>query len=266
MSTTHDLDGRWALVTGASSGLGAEFARALAALGCNLVLVARREARLRELECELKKARGVKVHVVPTDLREQNAPERLREALQGEGIAVDILVNNAGMGFFGRVLDVPWDKDRDTMALNVLVLVHLTRLFAKDMVAKGFGRILQVASTGAFQPVPSMATYGASKAFVLSFGEAMDFELCSTGVTCTVLAPGYTDTEFHQAGGQPMTMLKRMMMMDSRKVAAIGVRAMLRGKRSVVAGFTNAVLAWSTRFIPRRWTTWMSHRILDPAR
>jgi short-subunit dehydrogenase len=266
MPTNHNLKGRWALITGASSGLGTEFARELAARGCNVVLVARREDRLRELEREIASSGVVKAHVVAMDLCEQDAPERLRQALQREGIAIDLLVNNAGIGFFGRVLDVAWEKDRDTIVLNILALVQLTRLFAKDMVARGFGHILQVASTGAFQPDPSMATYGASKAFVLSFGEAMAFELHGTEVTCTVLSPGYTDTEFHQAGSQPMTWFKRMMMMDSRKVARIGVEAMLRGRRSVVAGFANAIMAWSTRLFPRRLTTWMSHRILDPSR
>jgi short-subunit dehydrogenase len=264
MSTERDLKGRWALVTGASSGLGADFARVLAVCGCNLVLLARREDKLARLREEIAHNGSIQVRTVAQDLLEPNAAQGLYQALQKDGISIDILINNAGIGHFGDVVELAWEKDRDTLHLNMVVLVQLSKLFARDMVARGFGRILQVASTGAYQPDPSMACYGASKAFVLSFGEALAFELAGTGVTCTVLSPGYTDTEFHQVGGQPMTWLKRTMMMESRQVADIGVRAMLRGRRSVVAGLANAVMAWSMRLLPRRLATWLSHWALDP--
>jgi len=258
------LNGRWALVTGASSGLGVDFARELASRGCNLVLVARRQDRLAALRAELERDLGVAVRAFPVDLLTPNAAQTLHTALVGEGIAVDLLINNAGRGTFGNLLDGTWENDRDTIALNIGALVELTRLFGKDMAARGFGRILQVASTGAYQPAPSLACYGATKAFVLSYGEALGREWLGTGVTCTVLSPGFTATEFFQSSGQPIGWLARLVMMDSKVVARIGVRALLAGKRAVIAGWGNAVLAWAERFVPRRMVTAIAHFILDP--
>jgi short-subunit dehydrogenase len=262
MAKRADLKGRWALVTGASSGLGADFARELAALGCNLVLTARNEETLRRLAVELERTRGAKTVVLSADLGAWDSALALYERVQGEQIEVDVLVNSAGFGPFGDFLELPWEKDRDVLLLNVVAVVQLTKLFARDMAERGYGRILQVASTAAFEPVPSMASYGASKAFVSSFGEALAFELKGSGVTCTVVSPGYTQTGFFTAGGQPLSRIKRASMMESREVARIGIKAMLKGRPSVIPGFSNALLIWGSRFAPRRLAVAMSARIV----
>jgi short-subunit dehydrogenase len=202
--------------------------------------------------------------VFPLDLLAPFAARDLHTALSAEGLAIDLLINNAGKGYHGDMLGGTWEKDRDTLDLNIGALVELTRLFGQDMATRGFGRILQVASTGAYQPAPSLACYGASKAFVLSYGEALGREWRGTGVTCTVLSPGFTATEFFQSSGQPLSWLHRLVMMDSKVVARIGVRALLAGKRAVIAGWGNAALAWAERFFPRRMVTAIAHFILDP--
>src|SRR5512134_3252055 len=188
-----ELRGRWALVTGASSGIGADFARELAARGMHLVLVARREERLRALAEELERAHGVRTRVIAADLAKPDAPRALHERLRGEGVAVDVLVNNAGFGVYGAFLDVPWEREREMIELDVVALLHLTKLFARDMRERGFGRVLEVASIGAFQPSPTYAAYSAAKAFVQSFGEALACELRGSGVTVTTISPGVTD-------------------------------------------------------------------------
>lgn len=247
------LGDRWALVTGASSGIGADFARELAQRGMHLVLVARREERLRALAEELEREHGVRTRVIVADLGKPDAPRALHEQLQGEGIAVDVLVNNAGFGVFGEFLDVPWERERQMLELDVLALVHLTKLFAADMRARGFGRVLQVSSIGAFQPSPTYATYSAAKAFVLSFGEALACELRGSGVTVTVVAPGVAETEFFAVAGQKRSLFQRLTIMSSARVAGIGVRALERGRTLVVPGLVNAATAWSMRLLPRRW-------------
>jgi short-subunit dehydrogenase len=247
-----ELRDRWALVTGASSGIGADLARELAARGAHLVLVARREERLRALADELERAHGVRTRVVAMDLAAPDAPPALHARLAGEGIAVDVLVNNAGFGVYGPFLDVDWEREREMIALDVVALVHLTKLFARDMRARGFGRVLQVASIGAFQPSPTYATYSAAKAFVQSFGEALACELRGTGVTVTVVSPGVTETEFFAVAGQQRSLFQRLTVMPSAKVARIALRAMERGRPLVVPGLANAFTAWSMRLLPRR--------------
>lgn len=256
--TSFDLRGQTALVTGASSGLGVDFARQLAAAGTHLVLVARRLDRLEALADELRAAHGVTVVVLAMDLAVTDAPARLHAELTSRGIAVDILVNNAGYGLHGAFVDLPWDRERAMIELDIVTLVHLTKLFVRDMVARGRGRVLQVASIGAYQPSPTYATYSAAKAFVLSFGEALNYELRGTGVRCTVLSPGVTATEFLEVSGQRPTAYQRMMMMTSTAVVRRGLSAMLRGRASVVPGVLNALGAWMVRLMPRRWATAMA--------
>lgn len=244
------LRGRRALVTGASSGLGVDFARQLGAAGCNLVLVARRQDRLSEVRDEVKDAHGVEVDVIPADLSAAGARQELFARLEGKD--VDVLVNNAGYGIYGAFADVEWERTGNMLQLDVVALVHLTRLFLPGMVERGFGRVLQVSSIAAYQPSPTYAAYGAAKGFVLSFGEALNYELKGTGVCCTVLSPGNTATAFHQVAGQDLTLYQRLTMMPSPKVARIGLRAMMRGRSSVMPGLFNRLLAWSSRFVPRR--------------
>lgn len=251
----HSIRGRWALVTGASSGLGVDFARELGRRGCHTVLVARREERLRALAEELQRDHRISTAVIPLDLATPDARAQLHREISQRGHPIDVLVNNAGVGSHGDFLTCPWERDLMMLQLDVVALVHLTKLIARDMVERGFGRILHVASLAAYQPVPSYAVYGAAKSFVLNFGEALNHELRGSGVTCTVLSPGVTHTEFQQTAGHDYTSFMRRFGMQSPQVARIGIKAMLQRRSSVVAGWPNALLAWSVRFTPRRLAT-----------
>jgi len=244
------LKGKTALVTGASSGLGVDFARELARRGCRLVLVARREELLKKLQGELQSKHGITAIVMTLDLGDEGAPQMLYDALKAQQVNVDILVNNAGFGLFGLELQIPWDKTRQMLLLDVIALTHLTKLFARDMVKRGWGRMLQIASIGAYQPSPTYAAYSAAKSYVRSFSQALNFELRHTGVSSTVISPGVTATEFLQVSGQKPTAYQRLMMMRSDQVAAIGIKAMLKGRYSVVPGFLNWLAALFTMITP----------------
>ncbi len=250
----HDgsLQGKTALVTGASSGLGVDFARELARRGCRLVLVARREELLKKLQGELQAQFGITAIVMTVDLGDPAAPQMLYDTLKAQQVGVDLLVNNAGFGVYGMELDIPWDKTRQMLMLDIVALTHLTKLFARDMVKRGWGRMLQVASIGAYQPSPTYAAYSAAKSYVRSFSQALNFELRGSGVSSTVISPGITATEFLQVSGQKPTAYQRMMMMPSAEVAAIGVKAMLQGRYSVVPGFLNWLSALFTMITPDR--------------
>jgi short-subunit dehydrogenase len=240
------------LITGASSGLGVDFATILAERGCNLVLVARREDRLRALAEELTHKHGVQAHVIAMSLAQLGAAQGLYDRIRALHLTVDVLINNAGFGIYGPFTEIPWEREEEMLRLDIIALVHLTKLFVRDMLARNFGYVLQVSSIGAYQPSPTYATYSAAKAFVLSFGEALNYELRATNVKVSVLSPGVTATEFLQVAGQRKSLFQRLSMMQSRPVAEIGIAAMLRGKPSKVPGVMNAVTAWSLRFIPRR--------------
>ena len=248
------LKNRTALVTGASSGLGVDFARELARLGCNLVLAARREDQLQTVAHEIRTNFGVQVLVMPVDLALGEARQGLYDQLKARGIAVDVLVNNAGFGYYGEFAGVPWDREKAMLDVDILALTHLTKLFIQDMLARDFGFILQVASVGAYQPSPTYATYSAAKSFVLNFGEALNFELHRSGVSCTVISPGVTATEFLKVAGQSPTLYQRLAMMKSPDVARIGIMSMLKRRPSVVPGLMNALMTWTNRFMPRRWS------------
>ncbi len=246
------LQGKTALITGASSGLGVDFARELAEMGCNLILVARREDLLEAVKQEISGKYGVEVQLIPLDLTGPEAPQTLYERVKADGKTVDVLVNNAGYGVYGQFLEIPWEREKNMLELDIIVPVALTKLFVKDMVARDFGYILQLSSIGAYQPSPTYASYSAAKSFVLYFGEALSYELRKTKVRCTVLSPGITATEFLKVSGQQPTLYQRLTMMQSKEVVQIGIKAMLKGKPSVVPGWLNAVMAWSTRLMPRR--------------
>jgi short-subunit dehydrogenase len=172
------------------------------------------------------------------------------------------LINNAGLGIYGEFLDIPWERERAMLELDILVVVHLTKLFARDMAERGAGYILQIASIGAYQPSPTYATYSAAKSFILYFSEALHYELKPKGIVCTVLSPGTTQTEFLQVAGQEPTLYQRVMMMDSATVANTGIEAMLKGKSHVMPGIVNNVLALSNRFVPRQWGAAIAHRFM----
>ena len=241
-----------ALVTGASSGIGLEFAKLLAREGHDLVLVARRREALEELARELAVKHGVAVRVIAKDLAVPDSAAEISGELQAERI-VDILVNNAGLGLHGRFWETDLDRQIETIRVNVEALTALTGRFLPGMVARGRGRIVNLASTAAFQPGPYMAVYYATKAYVLSFSEALAQELSDTEVSVTALCPGPTVTEFQAAAGLEDTFLfKGPMRMDAAKVARLGWAAAKRGKRVVIPGLANKLLKETVRFSPRR--------------
>ena len=257
-----DLAGKCALVTGASSGLGVDFARELAAHGARLVIVARRDDLLKMVQQEIKERHGVEVMTVALDLSAPDAPQELYDLLKQQHVQVDILVNNAGFGLYGLELEIPWERTRDMLQLDIVALTHLTKLFARDMVKRGSGYLLQVASIGAYQPSPTYAAYSAAKAYVLSYSDALNFELRGTGVSCTALSPGYTETAFLSVSGQKPNIFHRMTAMTPSAVARIGVKAMLKRSYSVVPGWVNKLLAFSTRFTARPVLAWLTYALM----
>jgi len=257
-----NLRGKTALITGASSGLGAEFAKQFAELGCSLILVARRLERLQEVQKEISNRYGVPVECVGMDLAEDDAPQKLFSQLEKSGRTVDVLVNNAGFGLYGDFRATSWDRIQQMLKLDILALTQLTHLYTADMVKRNFGFILLIGSTGSFQPTPSYAAYSAAKSYVLSLGEALHYELRHTGVKCCVLCPGVTKTEFLDVAGQQPSTYQRATMMTGDAVVRIGVNALLKGRASAVSGWSNAFLAWGTRFMPRQILAAVSGRLM----
>ncbi len=254
--TENILTGKWALVTGASSGLGVDFARDLAGRGMNLVLVARREEKLRQVQEEIVRDYQVEVKVISFDLADTNAPRELSEKIQEMGLEIEVLINNAGFGIYGPFLEADYQVEQDMLQLNMQTLTGLTKIYAREMKERGSGSILLVASNGAYQPTPGYAVYSATKSYVLSLGEAVNYELKDSPVSLTVISPGPTRTEFHDVTGQDRDNLYlKLVTMDSKKVTRIGIEALLKGKPSVVPGWLNAVLAWSAQRLPRRLAT-----------
>jgi short-subunit dehydrogenase len=240
-----------ALITGASLGLGREYAHLFAADGHHVVLVARTESRLRELAAELEKRPGVKAYVLAEDLGDPGAPDRIRAAVEKLGLEIEFVVNNAGFGSNGPFVDLDLARETEMVQVNVMALLRLTRLFLPAMVKRGRGRILNVASTAGFVPGPFMATYYASKAFVISHSEALAYELRGTGVTVTAHCPGATATEFARTAGNDTSVLFRLAVADARSVARHGYRAMHAGRVVSIYGLINWLLIQSQRLAPR---------------
>ncbi len=239
-----------ALVTGASSGIGADLARELARDGHDLVLVARRVEPMQALASEFK----TKTTVLSADLSKPGAAAEVVRELESRGIAIDVLINNAGLGVTGRFEQTDSAKIDEIMQVNMVALTDLTRLLLPPMVARKKGRVMLVASTAAFQPGPLMALYYATKAYVLSLGEAIAWELRGTGVTVTTVCPGPTATNFVEAAHMKNTILFKspfMKTMSSAEVARIGYKGLKAGKRVVVTGFANKLTAASVRISPR---------------
>lgn len=250
-----------ALITGASSGIGRDLAHLFAADGYNLILVARSSERLGRLSAELEGRYRVGAVALPIDLAEPAAPEEIYRLLEEQGMPVDVLVNNAGFGTHGQFARTDAAAQLQMLQVNVVAMTHLTRLFLPEMLRAKRGRILNVASTAAFQAGPFMAVYYASKAYVLSFSEAVAAELEGSGVTVTALCPGPTTTGFQQRAGIENTPLFRANTMSSREVARIGYRGLMRGERIVIPGATNKLLALATRLAPRRLATAIAKRL-----
>jgi hypothetical protein len=241
-----------AVITGASSGIGKEFAELFARDGRSVILVARREERLRELADGLKERHGIEADIMPLDLSDHTAPQRLVDMIDNAGFTVSALVNNAGFGALGKFAELETQRQVDMLQLNVTALTHLTRLVLPGMLERGSGRVLNVASTAAFQPGPFMAVYYASKSFVLSFSNALAEELKDTGVTVTCLCPGPTKTEFEEESGMGETLMFKYSAMAAGEVAKAGYEGMREGKLMVIPGAPNKLTAFSSRLVPRK--------------
>lgn len=252
-----------ALVTGASSGIGAELARIHAEHGGDLVVVARRQERLEELKGKLENAHGITVHVLAKDLTQTDAPRQIHDELQSQGVQVEHLINNAGFGNLGLFHEQDWAKNEAMIKLNILALTALTRLFLPQMIQRGSGRILNLASMAGFVPGPLHAVYYASKAYVISFSEAIANELSGTGVTVTALCPGPTETEFtRQAHMEGVRLLKTMA--SAREIAVAGYDAMLKGRTLVVPGLLNKITVHGLlRLSPRGLAASISRRLME---
>ncbi len=239
------------LITGASSGIGLELAKRFAADKCNLILVARSQDKLDSLAAAMRQEHGIQVLVLAKDLANPAAPQEIFDQLTAQGIIVDVVVNNAGFGSVGTVAELPIDRQLDMVQVNVVALMLLARLFLPGMIQRGRGGVLNVGSTAGFQPGPGMAVYYATKAFVLSFTEALAEELAGTGVGATCLAPGPTETGFGADSGMGETLIFKLGMMDAATVARIGYRAYRRRKPLVISGWTNRIGAFLVRLAPR---------------
>ena len=253
-----------ALITGASSGIGREFARLAAKDGRDVVLVARRADRLEDLARELTQRFGVAARAVAADVGDPASPARiLRDVTEQRG-EVDLLVNAAGLGVHGFFAETPLERELETIRVNVDALTELTKLFLPGMLGQRRGVIVNVASTAAFQPGPLMAVYYATKAYVLSFTEALAEELRGTGVTATALCPGPTITEFQKHAGMEDTPLFRgPLVLDAATVARAGYEGAMRGKRVVVPGLANRVLSFGARIGPRRLATRIARKLQE---
>jgi uncharacterized protein len=252
-----------ALITGASGGIGYELAKLFARDGHHLVLVARGGDKLAKVAAELQPC-GVTVKTIPLDLAATPAPKFLFDQLRREAIAVDILVNNAGFGWHGEFAHMAEEDAVGQISLNITALTELTRLFLPAMVVRRSGRILNVASTAGFQPGPGMAVYYATKAYVISFSEAIADELRHSGVTVTCLCPGPTYTGFGERAGNAGTrVFKKMGALSAERVALDGYRAVMEGKGLVISGVQNWLVAQSTRLAPRKMVTAISRWVSE---
>ncbi len=260
----RDLTDKWCLITGASSGIGAEFARQLAAAGGNVVLVARREDRLRAVAEEIRQKHGREAHVVVLDLATDGAATELHGQLAALGVTVDVLVNNAGFGEYGEFASLDPQRIESMLALNVVCLTLLTRLYLPEMLARRSGAIINVASTAAFQPVPYLSLYAATKAFVLHFSEGLWAETRKQGVVIQALCPGFTRTEFFDRAHLPKSVA--ITETTAEAVVADSLRALRKGKPSTIPGLLNGLVAFSNRLAPRRLASSVAAKMFHPKR
>jgi hypothetical protein len=256
MSLPAPAADRTCVITGASSGIGTEIARLLAAKGYGVTLVARREDRLRALADELSAASKIRAEVVPVDLSDEAARAVLADEVAQRGLTVDVLVNNAGFSTMGPVHKSDPAREVSMIRTDVEAVAHLCSAFVPGMVERGGGAVLNVASTAAFQPLPGQAGYGAAKAFVLSYSRAMDQELRGRGVTVTCLCPGPVETGFAEAAGisdeAAASSLPKVMWVSAEDVAAAAVEGMAKGRSVVIPGTPNRVLAGLAHHAPRK--------------
>ena len=247
---------KYALVTGASSGIGYELAKLFAQDGKNIVVVARSQDRLEKLKTEIENKHGTKVIVLVKDLSKPDAPQEIFSELEKKNINVDVLVNNAGFPVFGKFAETDLKEELDMIQVNITSLTHFTKVFMKKMVENKSGWILNVGSIGSFGPGPLQSVYCASKAYVLSFSEALANELQGTGVSATCLCPGATDTRFYERGNVwNAKFAKTWKRTDAAKVAKVGYVALKSRRVMVVAGLRNSLMVFLPRFFPRKLAT-----------
>jgi short-subunit dehydrogenase len=266
MASTQDFNGKWALVTGASAGIGAALARELAGHGAKLILTARRKERLEALAAELR-AKGTEVRIVVADLNDPGAPQQIYDATEGAGSTVDILVNNAGLGQFGEFYLSPMEQELSQVRVNCEAVVQLSRLFVPRMVERRRGWVLVVASTASFQPIPYLTTYAATKVFDRFFAQGLAAEVARFGVKVTALCPGITDTEFIDVARA--SVFKSRGMQPAAEVARLAVVALARGQRTIIPKFGSRLTALLVPFFPVGWITHLiekaARRSLPPA-
>jgi len=256
--------GKWALVTGASAGIGKALAEELAAGGTHLILTARRKERLEELARRLSEIHKVKVEVLVADLEEPGAPEKIFAFTKAKGIEVELLINNAGFGVYGEFAGAELHRLLEMVQVNCSAVVHLTRLYLPEMMAQRRGDILILASTAAFQSVPYISTYAATKAFDLLFAEGLAEEMKPYGIRVCALCPGSTESEFHEVAGQAHLAPAARNKETAEKVARVGLRALAAGKSYVISGAGNYWGAHMQRLVPRRFVTRTAARMFRP--
>lgn len=253
-----------ALITGASNGIGLELAKIHASKGGDLVLVARNKFKLDEIKIELEKQFKISVYTIGKDLSLTNAAQEIYDETNKENIQVDYLINNAGFGDFGMFAETDWNKELQMINLNITSLTHFTKLYLQDMVKRRSGKIMNVASTAAFQSGPTMSVYCATKAYVLSFTEAISNEVIDKGITVTALCPGATETGFQAAGGlDDSKLFKDKKLPTAKEVAQYGYASMIKGKTVAIHGIMNYIMSNSIRFIPRALVLKISRKMLD---
>lgn len=254
-----------ALITGATSGIGLALAKVFAQNKYNLILVARKQEDLNKTKADLETEYHIQVATIAKDLGDKNAPQEIFDFCQAQNLRVDILVNNAGFGTYGKFAETDLNKQLSLLDLNMRALTQLTGLFLPRMISNKSGKILNTASTAAFQPGPLMAVYYASKAYVLSFTEALHNELKDSGIFVTALCPGATKTNFQnlEKGFNDTRLLKSGNVMSADAVAQIGFDALMQNKAFVIPGFTNKLIAFLTRLGPRGLVTAISRWTLE---
>jgi uncharacterized protein len=253
-----------ALITGASSGIGYDLCPLFAADKYDLLIVARNKSKLEEIALRLTKRYQTKVIPIAMDLSIEDSADLLYAEIKKRSLEIEVLVNNAGFGLLGEFAGANYRRLNEMMSLNIVTLTKLTRLLIPEMLNRGSGKIMNVASTAGFQPGPLMAVYYASKAYVLSFSEALANELGDSGVTVTTLCPGPTATLFQDVAGANKTLLfSKGNMMSSPEVALAGYRGMLKGKRLVIPGFRNKLLVVLVKFLPRSWILMFVRKIQE---
>ena len=251
------------LITGASSGIGRETALVFAEKGYHLVLTARRTALLASLKSEIELKFQVPVHLISMDLAQNESAEQLFKQVQDQKLKIDVLINNAGFGLYGALLENDPKKIEQMMVLNMITLTQLSQLFGKEMVKNGQGNIVNIASTAAFQPIPNMAVYAATKAYVMNFSDALAYELKDKHVVVTCINPGATKSEFAQVAEFKSDAIFKGNIPRSKDLAIFIYHSMHQGKTNVIHGLKNAIMAFSIRFSPRKAATHIAAKMME---